>query len=225
LSVLVVSLVGTALWKAQRGADPAPETPKPKLTLATLATTPFSYEPIDAPGMLGDFTSFDPIANYEWARSIGRAWKADAVLYRLDVDKVAKDGTVDVKNVPRAEAMYRFYSPACLKERNASTSVVVPTTKCGLYVQVQMEDGGPTALVNSVDGDSSSPAQLASPVCTLSKALSALASAGKLPQRPVYDVSLFVSSVRAHGASAEWVISDIQNLTTGSVDATSCAVR
>jgi hypothetical protein len=219
---LVAVLVILALLLALRprsGSSPSTPTAsaKPKLSLANLATTPFSIEPIEAPGMLGTFASFDPIANYEWAYTIGRAWKADAVLFRIDVDRVARDGTVDVKNVPKAEVTYRFYSPGCITARKASTSVVAPTTKCGLFVAVMVDGDTPTALVNAVSEDSPS-AALSSPVCTLAKAFGALAKAGKLPEKPVFNVTVF-GLARPH-----WSIDSIQGETIGSVDATTCAV-
>jgi hypothetical protein len=211
---------------AQGSTTAGASTAKPKLTLAALATTPFSYEPIDAPGMIGTFQSFDLMANYEWAAAIGRAWKQDAVLYQMGVDKVAKDGTIDVKNVPKAEALYRFYSPACTEARKASTSVVAPTTKCGLFVQILVERGGPTALVNNVSADSQSDPPLPSPACTLSKAFAALEKAGKLPAKPVFNADVFVYKSSSTGKlDSNWSIADIQGQSIGKVDATSCAIR
>ena len=217
---------GSSSSAAQRSATAGTSTAKPKLTLAALATTPFSYEPIDAPGMIGTFQSFDVMANYEWAYAIGRAWKQDAVLYQMGVDKVAKDGTIDVKNVPKAEALYRFYSPACIDAKKASTSVVAPTTKCGLFVQILVHRDVPTALVNSVDADRQSDPPLSSPACTLSKAFAALEKAGKLPAKPVFNADVFVHKSSTTGKlDSAWSIDDIQHQPVGRVDATSCAIH
>jgi hypothetical protein len=143
----------------------------------------------------------------------------------MSVDKVAKDGTIDVKNIPKAEALYRFYSPACIAQRKASTSVVVPTTKCGLFVQILVERGGPTALVNNVSENEGSDPPLPSPVCTLSKALAAVEKAGKLPARPVYNADLFCRKTRTGKVESTWILDDIQGQPIGRVDATSCAVE
>ncbi len=200
---------------------------KPKLTIANIATTPFSYDPIDAPGMIGSFDRFDPIVNLEWVRSIGRAWRADAVFYRLDIDRVARDGLIDVKNIPNAQAMYRFVSPKCASDKAASTAVVVSKVRCGLNILVMRQEGSaaPEVIADAVDGDASNPPELPSPACTLAKAFAAVDKAGKLPAKPVFNVWILGATNRARGTGPEWIIGDIQGASIARVDATSCVLR
>jgi hypothetical protein len=63
------------------------------------------------------------------------------------------------------------------------------------------------------------------PVCTLSKAFAALAQAGKLPAKQVFNAEVFGHKDRKPGKSEpEWTFEDIQGQSVGRVDATSCAL-
>lgn len=205
---------------------------KPKLTLANVATSPIQgIQPIDAPGMLGTFEAFDPLANVEWAKSIARAWKADAIMHRIDAARVAKDGLVNVKTTPKAQVTYRFYSPKCVSDFASSTSVVVPTNECGMFVKVMADEEPPSAHVQIVAESPSSAAdgdyELKSPVCTLAKAFAALEAAGKLPARPVYDTYLYDVRFKGKVPDPRWSISQITSGvdTIGYVNATTCALK
>ena len=78
--------------------------------VANLATAPLDrgWTAIDAPGSVGSFASFDPIANLTWARGVATAWKPDAALTRIDADRVSNAGMVDVEHTPDAAVQYRF---------------------------------------------------------------------------------------------------------------------
>jgi hypothetical protein len=53
---------------------------------------------IDAPPIVGKLETFDVDANFDWASSIGTAWSSDAKLYKIQVDSIAQDGTIDLSS-------------------------------------------------------------------------------------------------------------------------------
>jgi len=227
LAVMVIVAVGATAGIASTCDKGSAAPATPKLSPANLATqTFFGWEAIDAPGMVGTFEAFDTIANYNWALSIGRAWKADAVLYRLAAVGVAKDGLVDFKTTPGASATYRLYSPACVREYESSTAVVAPANRCGFMLEVSAEQGQPAAARVYIGSGPSTSKQLdpelASPVCTLSKAFAALDQAGKLPPRPVYTADVYVI-----GSDPLWTFLQITSgqPNIGYVNATTCALK
>lgn len=171
-----------------------PEPVKPRLTLETLATTPLhGREPIEAPGMSGTLEAFNAVANVNWARSIARAWTRDAELHRLQVERCDRDGLVNLKNTPGAQAMYRFLSFERIKELDENTSVTRPETEYELFVFVTRD--GP--MVQKIKGDPWAARDKKTfsslPACTLAQAFAALDKAGKLPLRPVYDADFYLS--------------------------------
>jgi hypothetical protein len=88
---------------------------KPALpTLATLSSAALegNSNPIDAPPMVGELTSFDVDANLDWATTIATAWSPDVKLYRIMISSMKPDGTLDVSPKGRDSVLYQFNSAA-----------------------------------------------------------------------------------------------------------------
>lgn len=60
--------------------------------------------------------AFEPVAGLEWALAIARGWQRDALLTRIDVDRVTPEGIVDLAAGPDNTAGYRFVSPSQIEE-------------------------------------------------------------------------------------------------------------
>jgi len=233
LIAIAVGLMAAArgLWDSS-SSTPAPAVAavatadKPKLTLAGLATTPLNrWQQLDAPGMIGRYESFDVVANLEWARSIAAAWKPDASLYRVEVSRVAKDGTANLVATPDASAQYRFTSPKCIADYKNSTALVDPKSQCDLFLNIKSRDNA--VLLEVTTSSSSVEHALEDPVCTLAKAFAALEAADKLPPRPVYDVDMHTWSVDVQGKlHPAWIFSTVipGQAHIPTVDPTSCVV-
>ncbi len=129
--VLIVSVVfgagGAALGVFLRSADrlgrgaarpvPAPETAPRAIPPAGLHSRPDTgWHLLDVPAPAGEWATFDPVANVEWAQSIARGWNADAVLTRVHVARLAASGTVNLADGREEQAAYQFVSPARIAE-------------------------------------------------------------------------------------------------------------
>jgi hypothetical protein len=84
---------------------------------AELATVGESgWKEVHVPAPPSGWTTFDPIADIEWAMAIARAWQPDARLTRIDVTRVASTGTLNLTADLEEVAGYRFVSPGQLAE-------------------------------------------------------------------------------------------------------------
>jgi hypothetical protein len=184
--------VKAAQAQAEALANAQIQAAHPKLTLANLATTPFDgQEPIDAPGMVGTLDEFDLVANIEWAKTIARAWTEDAQLHRLAVQRVERDGLVNLRTTPEAQVWYRFISPKRIKECEDSASATAPHVNYELFVFVTAK--GPMVQKISGDGSGEKGTRTFSslPACPLTQALKALDKANKLPAKPYYNADFY----------------------------------
>ncbi len=224
---------------------PAPPAPSPTaLTLADLATVATLYpQPIDAPGMIGGYESFDVVANLDWAKRVGAAWRPDAVLWTVDAQPCSKEGTVDLATVPDAWVAYRFASFKCAQEFHAGPENPRSTPQihqsCRLNVELSRRKGAPQVTVKT---EGLSPGlragELQTPSCTLHQAVDALVKAGKISVRPDYAVSLEAVSLDHRNfdgggppktSSGTWVVSSewtglVRN-NDERVDAATCAIK
>lgn len=198
----------------------------PKVNLSNIATIPTQgWETLDAPGMVGPLDAFDVVANYTWAQKVGLAWKPDAVVMRIDVDRVGRDGLVNLKATPDASVEYRLFSPKCRKDYEDSTATVDPHFQCELDIEIKSESGVivPTVLKT---GDQlfvlKYDTEMKSPACTLPQVMAKLDKAGKLPQKPVFNAWADQVSNRPR-----WVIDQIISGqdTIGYVNGTTCAIE
>jgi hypothetical protein len=60
----------------------------------------------------GGLGAFDAVTALPWAVAIAQGWAPDAMIERIDVDRLRPDGTVNVADDAEAEVEYRFLSPA-----------------------------------------------------------------------------------------------------------------
>jgi hypothetical protein len=191
----IVSAAGSCGSSSSSGASstasPPSSSPKPKLNLGNLATAPseFGWRALDPPAIVGSYSSFDPVANIAWAKSIGAAWKPDVILYRVDANRVAKDGRVAILVTPDALVRYRLESPKCSLDYKNSTALVDPQTQCELEIEVKASNGEAVVEV-LMSKRGLDDAEVRTPACTLPQAFAALEAAGRLPPRPVYDADV-----------------------------------
>ncbi len=199
----------------------------PKINLANIATAPTrGWETLDAPGMVGLLDAFDVVANYSWAQKVGLAWKPDAVIMRIDVDRVGRDGLVNLKSTPDASVQYRIFSPKCRKDYEDTTATVDPHFQCELDIEIKSASGVivPTVLKT---GDQlfvlKYDKEMKSPVCTLQQVMQKLDKAKKLPQKPVFNAW----ADQMDDGSSRWVINQIISGqdTVGYVNGNTCAIE
>jgi hypothetical protein len=150
---------------------------------------------IDAPGRVGTLQHFDPLANWEWAQSVGTAWWSDAKLYTLGADPIEKDGTVDLTGPETGsmppEAEYHFVSHDCRasEKTRAETERDFKESSCSLSVRVHAKDVSVRLDLIAVDaGGRSNP--VPKPACTIAQAFTYLEDAHKLTARPTYAIGL-----------------------------------
>jgi hypothetical protein len=197
--------------------------------VGTLGNSPFEgWTAIDAPGMVGTFESFDAVANLGWAHGLARSWKPDAALFRIDTDRVASSGKVDIVNTPDGSVEYRFTSPACVAAYKGSTAVADPQSKCELDVKIELYEGKPVvrALASSMMiSDTERP--IKDPACSLARSFAALKAANALLDRPVYNAAIYDFSFPGETQeSPRWTFSTVIHGQgeIPNVDATSCVV-
>jgi hypothetical protein len=92
---------------------------KTVVPISALHTTKLTWTEsvaIERTDMLGTLDKFDPLANWDWALSVGRGWWSDAEMYTLDLDPIEKDGTVNA-TAESARAEFHLVSKACEQDR------------------------------------------------------------------------------------------------------------
>lgn len=176
---------------------PAIPTEPPPVPLARLHTTPIGWTgavKVDAPGRVGTATQFDPLANWDWAHTIGNAWWPDAKLYELVADPIQKDGTVDltgpdVMSIP-PHVEYHFVSQDCkaAEKKRAETESNFREASCSLAVEVKRDAVTVTMDLIGVDEDGRAH-PIAKPPCSIADAFTYL-DANKLTVRPTYQIRL-----------------------------------
>ena len=114
--------VAASVAQTGRRLDSAHRAPADEpLPLERLADASFSgrHRIAAAPPASG-LAAFEPVANLPWALALAQRWAPDARLWRIDVERLRPDGTVNVADDPHAEVTYRFASPrrvAAFRER------------------------------------------------------------------------------------------------------------
>jgi hypothetical protein len=161
-------------------------------TLAELAHPMWKGESdsLNAPGMVGSFEAFDPLANFDWILGIARAWNADAVITRVRIDGVSRDGTVNFAHNGSPKVRYEIQSPGCARERPGSGVTPREAQSCGLEVIVALGDDVPAARLILTGGSSSTSWAIERPKCSITMALDAADKAGQLASTPVHRVEL-----------------------------------
>lgn len=207
--LLVLGGVSAAFFTATSGSSstvssvtppgvPPGSTGEPPVSVSALHTTPLTWMAsvtIDAPGRVGALERFDPLANWEWAQSIGTAWWSDAKLFQLTADPIEKDGTVDltgpsVSSIP-PKVEYHFISQDCRasEKTRAETERAFKGSSCSLALEV---DGAHVTvrldLIAMDQGGEAKPVPL--PACSIAQAFAYLHAAHKLTPRPAYALRL-----------------------------------
>jgi hypothetical protein len=101
-----------ALDEVRQQSDAMKEAIRPLAPAELTSLTEGGWRHVQAQPPPSGWTAFDPVVGMEWASGIARAWAADAVLTRLEVTRVAADGTLDLTGSLGDAAEYQFVSPS-----------------------------------------------------------------------------------------------------------------
>lgn len=125
----VIAMVGSAAWVIDSALSTTREVATAVSTAASVGSrtakppaplTPAELAPLDGTGGWrtvavgpppGDWSRVDPVAAMAWAGDVARGWAPDALLYRIDVKKVAEDGTIDLTSED-SDLGFRYVSPS-----------------------------------------------------------------------------------------------------------------
>lgn len=158
--------------------------PATKAKVAPAALDPAKgWQVLDCAPPPGGAARLDAVAAIPWALALATAWRPDARLERVDVDRLRPDGLVDAQGDPGASVMFRFLSPALLEEQRRQADLGRSDVKAGLFVEVKGGEarGLPTTAHTRGEGLPPAPASL-----PLAQVLQGLERAGKLPAKPYY---------------------------------------
>jgi hypothetical protein len=205
------SASAATLPAALRSAAPLPAV----LTLADLRTARFTdgnqWRAIIAPGMVGTYEAFDVVSNYDWASRIATSWSPGAVLTRVLVARIARDGTVDVSHPYRggktqSDVDYFFTAPGAgqmIVGVNDSSSQVPTTGGATPHVAILVRLSASERL-------QSAEPPFAKPACSLAQAFKAaakpLARLDATPTPAGLDPG-FGATLLNDGIATHWVIS------------------
>ncbi len=124
--ILAIGGAGMGLYVATRSVTQVSRTiadtvvrqsqPRPVAPADLAASTARGWQTLDVPAPPTAWAAFDPVAGLGWALDIGRAWRADAVLTRIDVSRLTPAGTVNLEGSADDSAGYRFISPGQVKD-------------------------------------------------------------------------------------------------------------
>lgn len=131
------------------------------------------------------YGAFEPVACLPWALAVAQAWAVDAGLERIDVKRLRPDGLVNVEDDAEAEVMYRFLSPAQIREygrlSDLSSQASVPY---GFFLR--LEKGKATALIRDGKPHGDDRVEAHPRALPLPRLLEAARSTGRFPGKPFY---------------------------------------
>lgn len=192
--IAVTCAVAFTTMTAARRARPSRGVPAPRTSPAlpgrmTKPVRPSELDPargwqaLDVAPPPGGAGSLDAVAAIPWALSLAQAWRQDARLERVDVDKLRPDGLVNARDDAAASVMYRFLSPALIEEQRRQADLGKSDVKAGLFIEVKQ--GEVRALVTSAQprGEALPPHPASLP---LKGVLDGIERTGKLPAKPFY---------------------------------------
>lgn len=170
-------------------ATPAGKTREP---ISQLHTTPFDWTsdvPIESKEMVGSISSFDVLANWDFALRVGHAWWEDAELYEIAADPVGKNGVSDLSTNGRVD--YHLVSKLCRADhqKRAETEKGLKDNSCSLDLTIDKD--GPSVRLDLIAVDNtgrSTPLQ--KPACNIQQAFDEADRIGKLTKRPAYQIRL-----------------------------------
>lgn len=190
IGLVIALLIGSG----SRGVPPP--TARPAITLPSLAKR--TYAPADLArtrerGWLElrpappptPYGAFEPVACLPWALTVAQGWALDAGLERIDVKRLRPDGLVNVEDDQDAEVMYRFLSPAQLREygrlSELNSQAKVPY---GFFLRI--EKGHATALINEGKPHADDQIPEHPKALPLPRLLEIAKSTGRFPEKPFY---------------------------------------
>jgi hypothetical protein len=163
--------------------EPLPPVLEPALTLATLATSQLESTPksMVAPEIVGTYQAFDMVANYDWASTLGAAWRPDAKLYRIDAGHFPFDAKIDLASRGSTAAVTFYFNSRAKGDADLYLDVSPPYDR--------QPGGGTVDLRVYSHGDTTARDPLPKPTCSLERAISVLRDI-KGPSKPKTDSGL-----------------------------------
>jgi len=227
--VLLLSLRGSGSHPAgstsPSAASAREDSPPSVFTPATLASAKLNQwkslpsTPLDAPGMTGDFANFDVVGNVGWASSIATTWSSDAKLWRLYVDGISPDGTIDLSRYHHADVILEFNSVS-KGDVDLTIDFHIPRGTAG-----NSSDHVDVSVSSHMDSTARDP--LPAPTCPISRVFQVLRSKSEVANiNKNYAVALTLS---LHGTKAYWNLTYAAGQTHPKtiedwVDAATCAI-
>ncbi len=126
---------------------------------------------------------FDVVDALPWSKDLAKEWRSDAVLTRVTVEQVSREGLLQLQRGSTNEITYEFKSAACT------------LTQCWLRLQVR-DDG--TVFVRTVTSGSS---PLDEPFCAPRKMVPHILKNKIVPARQAYRLDLSMD-----GRVAKWTV-------------------
>lgn len=194
----------------------------PALTFADLGTAAIGskWTPMEgAPDIVGDASSFEPAANYDWASAIAAAWSSDAKLYHLSVGSIPPGGTVDVSPSGKSGVTFHFNSAS---KGDVDFSLEVEA------LRDRHRDGGGVTLqvMVSPHKDPTMRVPVPKPACTLTRALAVARSAGGLVKaNPHYPINATLVNKGKPRWYVAYAVGDGPTGVEDAVNATTCAIE
>lgn len=196
-AVLLAGVTAAVALLAVGRRPPAPRVPartpfalptlaKPTYTPADLArTTDRGWLELRLAPPPTPYGGFEPVACLPWALSVAQAWAADAGLERIDVKRLRSDGRVNVQDDQEAEVMYRFLSPAQIREygRQAELSSRA-SVAYGFFLK--LEKGKATALIRDGKPHPDDKVLDHPKALPLPRLLQVATATGRFPEKPFY---------------------------------------
>ncbi|MBL0210690.1 MAG: hypothetical protein IPQ13_07230 [Holophagaceae bacterium] len=141
------------------------------------------WQRLDCAPPPGGAGNLEAVAAIPWALSLAQAWRKDARLDRVDVEKLRPDGLVNAQDDESASVTYRFLSPSQLEEQRRQADLARSDAKTGLFIEIR--SGSARALLTGGHRrDGLLPPHPAS--LPLQRILGGLERAGSLPSKPFY---------------------------------------
>jgi hypothetical protein len=139
--------------------------------------------PLDAPGITGDYAAFDLLGNLDWASGVAKAWSLDATLWRVYLQRVGLDGTMDLSPGGTADVILE-YNSLTKGDVDLTLEIHAPrgiaATAPGAHVSVSV----------SAHRDTTARDRLATPTCSVPKAFATAKAHGLSDASPLYGANV-----------------------------------
>lgn len=199
LGVATCGVMSSTKKAVDRTKAVAPAKQNTAIKPSELANNQVGGKILDCAPPPGGFGELEAVAAIPWAVSLAQAWRKDARLHRVDVDKLRRDGVVNARDDESASVLYRFLSPSMMEEGSRQADLGGGEVNSELFIWVKKGGVKATVVANrhSVHGNEMLPPHPAS--LPLKQILDGLDNAGKLPSKPFYNGFLNYLSYRDEG--------------------------